>query len=64
VAGTVTDAASAYEVMKANDANAFRSVVTQPSTRQADSGHHQLGDSETEWHRMQARDRDAWKTRA
>ncbi len=61
--GTVNDAASAYEVMKANDANAFRTAVTQPSTRQADSGEPAvLGDAETEWRKMNERNANAWKT--
>ncbi len=60
--GTVNDAASAYETMRQNDANAWRAAVAKPSTRQADSGQPtQLSDTDTEWHRMQARDRDAWK---
>ena len=62
--GGINDAASAYEVMKANDANAFRTAVTQPSTRQADSAQPAiLGDSATAWEAMVEFDRNAYKTR-
>ncbi len=60
--GTVNDAASAYETMRQNDANAWQKTVAQPALRQADSGQPtQIGDTDTEWRKMQERDANAWK---
>ncbi len=66
--GTTTDAASlsardaAYQAMVAHNSNAWREVGSQPVTRQADSGQPtQIGDTDTEWRKMQERDANAWK---
>ncbi len=68
-AGTVNDAASlpdsgaAYRAMIAHDTSAWRTAVTQPAVRQADSNEPAvLGDAETEWRKMNERNANAWKT--
>jgi hypothetical protein len=67
-AGPVTDVASlpdsgaAYQAMVAHDTSAWRSVVAQPSVRQADGGQPtQLGDRDNAWAKMVEADENAWK---
>jgi hypothetical protein len=60
-AASLPDSAAAYQAMVAYDTSAWHRTVAQPAVRQADSGPAQLGDTETEWRKMQARDASAWK---
>ncbi len=66
--GSTTDAASlsardaAYQAMVDYNSSAWRQVGSQPVTHQADSSQPtQLGNTDTEWHKMQEYDRNAWK---